>query len=29
MEPSINGDLTHSVQPPQDLSIPMLRDLGW
>lgn len=29
MEPSINGDLTHSVIPPQDLTYPMLRDVGW
>lgn len=29
MEPAINGDLTHSVQPPQDLTLPLLRDVGW
>ena len=29
MEPSINGDLTHSVVAPQDLTFAMLRDLGW
>lgn len=29
MEPSINADLTHSVQPPQDLTLPLFRDLGW
>lgn len=29
MEPSINGDLTHSVVPPQDLTFPMFRDIGW
>jgi hypothetical protein len=29
MEPAINADLTHSVVPPQDLTRPMLRDLGW
>ncbi len=29
MEPSINRDLTHSVIPPQDLSFPLMRDLGW
>ena len=29
MEPNINGDLTHSVQPPQDLTLPQLRDIGW
>jgi hypothetical protein len=29
MEPNINGDLTHSVVPPQDLTHPMLLDIGW
>ena len=29
MEPNINGDLTHSVAPPQDLTLPLLRDVGW
>jgi PA domain-containing protein len=29
MEPNINGDLTHSVKPPQDLTLPLLRDIGW
>ncbi|GJJ02034.1 serine protease [Duganella rhizosphaerae] len=29
MEPAINGDLTHDVAPPRDLSFPLLRDLGW
>ena len=29
MEPAINGDLTHSVQPPEDLTLPLLKDLGW
>jgi hypothetical protein len=29
MEPSFNRDLTHSVIPPQDLSFPLMRDLGW
>ncbi len=29
MEPSINSDLTHSVKPPQDLTLPLLRDIGW
>jgi hypothetical protein len=29
MEPAINGDLTHEVTPPQDLSFPLLRDIGW
>ena len=29
MEPAINGDLTHSLKPPQDLTLPLLRDVGW
>ena len=29
MEPSINGDLTHSVEPPQDLTLKQLTDIGW
>lgn len=29
MEPAINGDLTSSVQPPADLTLPLLTDLGW
>src|SRR5207247_2113907 len=29
MEPAINGDLTHSVMPPQDLTLPLMRDVGW
>jgi PA domain len=29
MEPSINGDLTHSVVLPQDLTFSLLRDIGW
>ena len=29
MEPNISGDLTHSVRPPQDLTLSLLRDLGW
>lgn len=29
MEPSINGDLTHSVQPPEDLSLKEMTDIGW
>jgi CHRD domain-containing protein/PA domain-containing protein/Calx-beta domain-containing protein len=29
MEPNINGDLTHSVSPPQDLTLSLLRDVGW
>ena len=29
MEPSINSDLTHSVRPPQDLTLMELGDVGW
>jgi hypothetical protein len=29
MEPSINVDLTSSVVPPEDLTTPLLTDLGW
>jgi len=29
MEPAINGDLTHSVKPPQDLTFKLLHDIGW
>lgn len=29
MEPAINGDLTHEVTPPQDMTFPLLRDIGW
>ena len=29
MEPAINGDLTHSVTLPQDLTFALLRDIGW
>jgi hypothetical protein len=29
MEPAINPDLTHSVEPPQDLTLPEMRDVGW
>ncbi|HET7437357.1 MAG TPA: thrombospondin type 3 repeat-containing protein [Thermoanaerobaculia bacterium] len=29
MEPNINANLTHNVTPPYDLTLPMLRDLGW
>ncbi|MEO8370076.1 MAG: hypothetical protein ABI806_12825 [Candidatus Solibacter sp.] len=29
MEPSINGDLTHNVVPPFDLTFMLLRDIGW
>ncbi len=29
MEPSINSDLSHEVEPPRDLSLPLLHDIGW
>ena len=29
MEPAINTDLTHSVRPPRDLTLPLLQDIGW
>jgi hypothetical protein len=29
MEPAINGDLTHEVTPPKDLTFPLLKDIGW
>ena len=29
MEPAINGDLSHQVTPPQDLTFPLLKDIGW
>jgi hypothetical protein len=29
MEPSINADLVSSLQPPEDLTMPLLTDLGW
>lgn len=29
MEPSINGDLTHEVEAPRDLTLPLLKDIGW
>ncbi|MEO7279901.1 MAG: PA domain-containing protein [Casimicrobium sp.] len=29
MEPSINGDLTHQVTPPNDLTYSLMRDIGW
>ena len=29
MEPAINGDLTHEVKPPYDLTNPLLKDIGW
>jgi hypothetical protein len=29
MEPAINADLTHSVTTPADMTLPLLRDVGW
>jgi hypothetical protein len=29
MEPSLNGDLPHQVDRPRDLTLPLLRDIGW
>jgi hypothetical protein len=29
MEPAINGDLTQSVLPPQDLTFRLFQDIGW
>ena len=29
MEPSINSDLTTQLVPPKDLTVPLLKDLGW
>jgi PA domain-containing protein len=29
MEPFNTDDLTHSVKPPEDLTLPLLRDIGW
>lgn len=29
MEPAINGDLTHNVIPPSDLTFSQMRDIGW
>ena len=29
MEPAINGDLTQSVVPPIDLTVPLFLDIGW
>lgn len=29
MEPAINGDLTHKVKVPDDLTFELLRDVGW
>ena len=29
MEPALNYDLTHEVTPPNDLTFPLLKDIGW
>lgn len=29
MEPAINGDLTHGVSAPDDLTLELLKDIGW
>jgi hypothetical protein len=29
MEPAINGDLTQTVVPPIDLTVPLFQDIGW
>jgi hypothetical protein len=29
MEPAINGDLTHEVTVPKDLTFELLKDIGW
>jgi hypothetical protein len=29
MEPGLNADLTHSVKAPEDLTLELLRDVGW
>jgi hypothetical protein len=29
MEPAINADLTHDLIPPEDMSLPQMRDVGW
>ena len=29
MEPAINGDLTHNVVPPFDMTLPLFREIGW
>jgi hypothetical protein len=29
MEPAFNGDLTHNVKAPDDLTLELLRDIGW
>ncbi|HYG11652.1 MAG TPA: hypothetical protein VD835_17020, partial [Pyrinomonadaceae bacterium] len=29
MEPAINGDLTHNLKAPDDLTLELMRDVGW
>jgi hypothetical protein len=29
MEPAINADLTHELIPPNDMTLPLMRDIGW
>ncbi|XHS79433.1 hypothetical protein ACFJGW_05525 [Burkholderiaceae bacterium UC74_6] len=29
MEPNINADLTSKLIPPHDLTLPLLKDIGW
>lgn len=29
MEPAVNGDLTHTVTAPKDLTLELLKDIGW
>ena len=29
MEPFSESDLSHTVSPPRDLTLPLLKDLGW
>jgi hypothetical protein len=29
MEPNINSDLTNTLVPPKDLTVPLLKDIGW
>ena len=29
MEPFINSDLTFALEPPRDLTLPLLQDIGW
>ena len=29
MEPAINSDLTTLLVPPKDITLPLLKDIGW